>query len=170
MQNYGRIAVEFVKSGLPYRYARLDAIEYGQLWHMGRDNIKSASVYEETDPTSATLSINTAAIELVDTAGEFDLGNQDGLWQSLQKEQEIALTEYINGVPFDCGAFYLDTWDSQKNVIKLSFIDRIGIMDKTNFYGGKVYQEEKAGNIIDAIMASCGIKSTQWKRRWRRWH
>lgn len=158
VQNYGRISVEFVKSGLPYRYARLDYIEYGQQWQLGRDNIKAASVYEEIDPTSATLSINTANIELVDSAGEFDLSNQEGLWRSLQKEQGIAFREYVDGTPFDCGSFYLDTWESQTNMIKLSFIDTIGLMDKTNFYGGRVYQEERAGNIIEAIMASCGIK------------
>ena len=46
----------------------MDYIEYGKLWKLSRDNIKSASVYEEIDATSATLSINTASIEIVDAA------------------------------------------------------------------------------------------------------
>lgn len=157
VQNYGKVVIEFVKSIFPYRYARLDYIEYGRLWRLGRDNIKSASVYEEIDPTSSTLSINTASIEIVDAASDFDLSNNRGLWKSLQKEQEITFWEHVDGRAVNCGAFYLDTWDSQKNVVKLSLIDLIGIMDKTNFYDGRVYDKVSAGSIIDAIMASCGI-------------
>lgn len=157
VQNYGKIVIEFVRSGLPYRYARLDYIEYGRLWQLGRDNIKSASVYEEIDPTSSILSINTASIEIVDTANEFDLSNEAGLWKSLQKEQETTFYEYVDGKKVNCGAFYLDTWDSQSSLVKLSLIDLVGVMDKTNFYDGRVYNKVPAGSIIDAIMASCGM-------------
>lgn len=158
VQNYGKVEIEFVRSAWPYRYAKMDYIEYGQEWTLGRDNIKTASVYEEIDPISATLSINTAQIELVDTAGEFALDNENGLWKSLQKEQEIALTEYVDGESVECGTFYMDTWDCQKNIVKFSMIDPIGVMDKTMFYGGRIYVNEYAGVIISDIMASAGVE------------
>ena len=156
--DYGRISFAFPATAWPMRYVKMDYIEYGKLWKLSRDNIKSASVYEEIDATSATLSINTASIEIVDAVGEFSLSEQKGLWGSLQKEQAVRLMEYIDGEPVDCGTFYLDDWSSQKNLVSFSMIDLIGMMDKTNFYGGKVYDREPAGAIIDAIMASCGIR------------
>ena len=158
VENYGKITIEFVKSALPYRYAKMNHVEYGKMLLLGRDKIKSASVYEEMDPTSATLSINTADVEIIDTEGEFDLSNQSGLWKSLQREQQIDITEYVNGNPVDCGTFYLDTWDSQKNLIKFSLTDILGVMDKTLFYGGKIYVEEYAGDIIASLMASAGVQ------------
>lgn len=158
IQNYGRLAISFPKSTWPHRYVKLDYIEYGGKWLLGRDNIKNASVYEEMDITSATLSINTASIEFVDTAGDFELSNQKGLWKSLQEEQDIAIAEYVDGEMVDCGTFYLDTWDSQKNIVKFSLIDRIGVMDKTMYYGGTIFENVYAGEIIADIMASCGVK------------
>lgn len=158
VENYGKITVEFVKSSLPYRYARMNHVEYGMMWLLGRDKIKTASVYEEIDPTSATLSINTADIEIIDASGDFDMSNQGGLWKSLQREQQIDITEYVDGNPVDCGTFYLDTWDSQKNIVKFSLTDIIGVMDKTLFYGGRIYIDEYAGDIISDIMDSAGIK------------
>lgn len=158
VENYGKITIEFVKSSLPYRYARMNHVEYGKMLLFGRDKIKKTSVYEEMDPTSATLSINTANIEIIDVDGEFDISNQSGLWKSLQKEQRIDITEYVNGNPVDCGTFYLDTWDSQKNLIKFSLTDILGVMDRTLFYGGKIYVEEYAGVIIASIMESAGVQ------------
>ncbi|MCM1190777.1 MAG: hypothetical protein NC541_15995 [bacterium] len=160
-KNYGKITVEFLKSSLPDRYARLDHVEYGRTWLFGRETIKSASVYEELDPTSATVSINTAQLEIIDAAGDFELANRAGLWQYLQKEQRMTVTEYINGCPVDCGTFYLQSWSSQENIVRLSLVDVIGIMDKTTFYEGAVYDGVEAGTILDAVMASCGLKNYQ---------
>lgn len=158
VQNYGKITIEFVRSRLPYRYAKMNHVEYGQMWRLGRNNIKTANVYEEMDTTSATLSINTAEVAIVDDVGNFDLGNQNGLWKSLQKEQEIALTEYVNGKAVDCGTFFINSWSSQQSIVKFSLIDVIGVMDNTMFYSGRVYVDEYAGEIISDIMASAGVK------------
>lgn len=157
VRNYKKIVIEFVRSSYPYRYIKMDHIEYGQIMVLGRDNIKTASIYEEIDPTSATLSINTADAEIIDVGNEFDMTNPEGLWNSLQKEQQIAFTEYVNGRNIDCGSFYLDDWSVAENLVKLAFIDELGRMDKTQFYGGRIYVSEKAGIIIDEIMASCGV-------------
>lgn len=161
VQNYGKLVIEILQSAFPFRYAKLDHVEYGRIWHLGREDIKTASVYEELDPTSATLSINTARLEIVDAAGEFDPANQEGLWKSLQKEQKVSFTEYVDGIPVDCGAFYLDTWECQKNLARFDMKDLLGIMDKTKFYGGRVYHREKAGAILEAVMDSCGVENYQ---------
>lgn len=158
VRNYGGLSFSFPETSWPCRYVKLDRLEYGRMWPLSKENIKAASVYEEIDITSATLSINTASIELIDTDNEFGLDNQSGLWGSLQKEQEIRLTEYINREAVDCGTFYLDAWSSRNNLVCFSLVDQIGIMDKTDFYGGKMYDHEAAGVIIVEIMASCGIK------------
>lgn len=158
VQNYEKIVIEFIRSTLPCRYARMNYIEYGQKWNLGKDSIKSASVYEEIDPTSATLSINTAQIEIVDPNGKFEMTNPEGLWRFLQKEQEISLVEYVNGIPMDCGTFYLNEWNCQQNVVNFSMVDPIGVMDKTKFYKGTIYDHARAGDIITDIMESCGIR------------
>lgn len=158
VQNYGKIAITFLGTSFPCRYAGIDFVKFGRRWPLSRETIKSASVYEELDPTSAVLSINTASMEIVDTEGNFVLADDTGLWNSLQKEQEIQLTEHIGGEEIDCGTFFLDDWSSQKNIIKFSLIDRIGVMDKTDFYNGRIYDKVPAGELIREIMSSCGVE------------
>ena len=158
IQNYIKISIAFVSSTWPYRYVKMNYIEYGGTWLFGRNKIKTASVYEELDITSATLSINTASIEFIDTEGDFELSNQKGLWKSLQEEQDVSIVEYVDGEQLEYGTFYLDTWESQKNIVKFSMIDRIGVMDKTMYYGGTIYDGVYAGVIIADIMASAGVE------------
>ena len=154
--NYSRIEIEFIKTSWPDRYVKMDYLEYGRIWMMSPENIRSANINEEFDPTSATLSVNTANIEIVDENNEFDL-REEGLWSYLQKEQSIRLIEYVDQKEIDCGTFYLDKWDSQQNIVSFSLIDAIGHMDKTRFYDGRIYDGEPAGNIIAQIMESCGM-------------
>lgn len=159
VENYGRIDFAFLRTELPGRYVKMEYVEYGMTWRLDKDVIKSASVYEEMDPMSATLSINTADIQIVDKEDAFDPSGRDGMWRFLQKSQKMELVEYVDGVPVDFGSFYLDTWNTQKNLVALSFVDLIGVMDKTDFYDGEVYQDVEAGEIIGRIMSSCGVES-----------
>lgn len=157
VEGYGRLVFSFCGTVNPCRYVKLDYIEYGRRWKLGRDMIKTAGIYEEIDPTSATLSINTASIQFLDEKDDFSLARQEGLWRFLQKNQEVRLVEYVDGRKVECGTFYLDGWNIQQKLVNFSFIDLVGILDKTFFYNGGIYQDVEAGVIIDSIMASCGV-------------
>lgn len=157
VEGYGKLVFSFMGTVKPFRYVKMDYMEYGRRWKLGRDTIKTAGIYEEIDPTSATLSINTADIQFVDEKDDFSLARQEGLWRFLQKDQEVRLVEYVNEKAVECGTFYLDGWSVQKNLVCFSFVDLIGILDKTSFYNGSVYENVEAGLIIDSLMASCGV-------------
>lgn len=156
VQNYSKVVIEFLETRMPGQYAKLNNILFGQEWLLSRDRIKTASIYEEIDPTSATLSINTAKIEIIDREGNFDVKNQDGLWKALQRKQGIRLIEHIDSSVTECGTFYLNDWESGDNIISMSFVDAFGLMDKTTFCEGKIYQNVAAGLIIEEIMTSFG--------------
>lgn len=158
VDNYTEITLEFVKTRFPGQSVRINGIRYGLTWEIGRDNIRKASVLEETDVTSETLPINTATLEVVDEKNEFDLTRKSGMWKNMQKGQKAEILEYVNGQYINCGTFYLDTWDSENNIVKLSLVDRLGIADKTDFYQGRIYVKEKAGVILEEILESAGIE------------
>lgn len=157
VENYGGLKIEFIRTRLPQQRVTLDHIKYGTDIDWEDEEIKSATLYEEVDVTSATIPINTAEIAIVDTDNNFDLSNQKGTWKSIQKRQPVTITEEVNGVDTTCGTLYVDTWKSQGNVVNFSFIDLIGLMDKTKFYDGQIYNAVAAGEIISSIMESAGI-------------
>lgn len=112
---------------------------------------------EELDFTSATLSINTADIEIVDERNDFDIGNEKEAWKSVQKTQKITLTELKDGVEIPTGTFFIDDFSFKKNIASFSMIDTVGLMDKCTFYDGEVYTSRKAGIILESIFKCAGI-------------
>lgn len=156
--NYRKITIEFVKMPLPGRYVKLQYILYGIVLSWEGTEIKSAKVCEEIDVTSETLSINTADISILDADNDFDVGNENGTWKSVQKKQEITLTETVDGKEIPCGTFFMDAWSFKDNIASFSLKDLIGVMDGYQFESGAVYKNVRAGNIFDEIFAACGIE------------
>ena len=157
VQNYGRIEIEFVRTAYPERYVKLQYILYGKYIVWDQDMVQSGKVQEDIDITSATLPINEAELSIVDVNNDFDIGNENGAWKSVQKTQEVHLTEYRNGEWIPIGAFYVDDFSFSKNVATFKLIDGVGLMDKYTFYDGRIYQNVKAGVILRSVFAAAGI-------------
>lgn len=158
VSNYGKIDIEFVKTRLPYRYARLQYVLYGVQIEWKASDITKASLIEEIDVTSATLAINTAKLSIIDMNNDFDISNKNGAWKSVQKAQEIELSEYINGDVVPCGTFYLSENSFSGNIANFSLVDAIGLMDNYTFCDGEIYSNVKAGIILESIFAAAKIK------------
>lgn len=157
VQNYGKIEVEFIRTSYPKRYIKLQYILYGKYIVWDKDMIQSGKVQEDIDVTSATIPINMANISIVDVQNDFDIGNENGAWKSVQKTQEVTLSEYRNGDMIPIGAFYVDDFSFSKNIASFKLIDGVGLMDKYTFYGGRIYENETAGAILQAVFAAAGI-------------
>lgn len=158
VQNYGKIEIEFVRTSFPKRYIKLQYILYGKYIVWDKDMIQTAKVQEDIDVTSATLSINEADISIVDMNNDFDAENENGAWNSVQKTQEVTLSEFNNGNMIPMGTFFIDDFSFSKNIAKFKLVDVVGLLDKYTFYEGQVYNNVRAGVILNAIFATAGIK------------
>lgn len=158
VDNYGKVTVEFIRSRLPMQRVKLSYIKYGVELEWNENSLQSASITEEVDVTSATIPINKAEIAIFDESDDFEISNHNGIWKSIQKRQCISIMEETEDKEVPCGRFYIETWKSEKNVISFSLIDLIGLLDKTKFYGGEIYNSRPAGTIISAIMKSAGVE------------
>lgn len=158
VQNYGKIEIEFVRTSFPQRYIKLQYILYGKYIVWDKDMIQTAKVQEDIDVTSATLSINEADISIVDMNNDFDAENENGAWKSVQKTQEVTLSEFNNGNMIPMGAFFIDDFSFSKNIAKFKLVDVVGLLDKYTFYDGQVYNNVRAEVILNAIFATAGIK------------
>lgn len=158
VQNYGKIEIEFVRTSFPQRYIKLQYILYGKYIVWDKDMIQTAKVQEDIDVTAAALSINEADISIVDMNNDFDAENENGAWKSVQKTQEVTLSEFKNGNMIPMGAFFIDDFSFSKNIAKFKLVDVVGLLDKYTFYEGQVYNNVRAGVILNAIFATAGIK------------
>jgi hypothetical protein len=158
VQNYGKIEIEFVRTSFPQRYIKLQYILYGKYIVWDKDMIQTAKVQEDIDVTSAALSINEADISIVDMNDDFDAENENGAWNSVQKTQEVTLSEFNNGNMIPMGAFFIDDFSFSKNIAKFKLVDVVGLLDKYTFYDGQVYNNVRAEVILNAIFVTAGIK------------
>ena len=158
VQNYGKIEIEFVRTSFPKRYVKIQYILYGKYIVWDKDMIQTAKVQEDIDVTSATLSINEADISIVDMNNDFDAENENGAWKSVQKTQEVTLSEFKNGNMISMGAFFINDFSFSKNIAKFKLIDVVGLLDKYTFYDGQVYNNVRAEVILNVIFATAGIK------------
>ena len=158
VQNYGKIEIEFVRTSFPQRYIKLQYILYGKYIVWDKDMIQTAKMQEDIDVTSASLSINEADISIVDMNNDFDAENENGAWKSVQKTQEVTLSEFNNGNMIPMGAFFIDDFSFSKNIAKFKLIDVVGLLDKYTFYDGQVYNNVRAEVILNSIFATAGIK------------
>ena len=158
VKNYGAIEIEFTKTNMPGEYIRLQHIVYGRVLTWADTLIKNASITEEVDVTSNTVSINTASLEIVDELNDFDISNPDGGWQSVQKNQAVHLTENVNSDEVELGSFYIKGFSFSDNKAKFEMISPIGLLDQYQFEDGEIYTEETVENIVAAIMADTGLE------------
>lgn len=158
VQNYGKIEIEFVRTSFPQRYIKLQYILYGKYIVWDKDMIQTSKVQEDIDVTSASLSINEADISIVDINDDFDAENENGAWKSVQKTQEVTLSEFKNGNMIPMGAFFINDFSFSKNIAKFKLVDVVGLLNKYTFYEGQIYNNVRAEVILNAIFATAGIK------------
>lgn len=155
--NYMKIKIDNVKTRFPFYPLRISNIDFGINLTWSASKIKSAKVLEEVNPISTELSINTADISILDENNDFDIGNENGAWKSVQKTQEITLTEYIDGKPIPMGTFFVDDKSFSNNIASFSMIDAIGLMANYTFYNGRIYNKERAGVILEDIFRTANV-------------
>lgn len=157
VKNYYSLRITFYESEVPGRFVKLKNIYYGRRLVATGDEIMSATVSEELDPISSEISINTFDFELHSDDKEFNILNPVGTYALLQPKQEIRVKEMVDTETIYMGTYYIDEWESTTETrIKFKCIDGIGIIDKTDFKKGKIYDNVLAGTIIDEIMNSAG--------------
>lgn len=157
VSNYQKIKIEILSTRFPYEYVRISNITYGMLLVWDSSKIKNAKVLEQVKSTSTELAINTANIDILDENNDFDIGNDVGAWRSVQKTQEVKLTEYIDGVAVNMGTFFLDDKSFSKNIASFKLVDAIGLMANYTYYHGQIYSNKKAGDILKDIFATANI-------------
>lgn len=157
VENYNKVVVTFKSMNNPQRYLKVQNVMHGVTKEFGDKDILQADILEEIDLTSAQLSVNTMDFKVYSEDDDFNIFNPAGVYNLLQKKQQINVEGTIDGVSKGLGVFYVDEWKTEENkMIGISTTDGIGIMDGTYFNGG-IYNDIAAKDLIEAIMNDAGF-------------
>ena len=155
-EKYNKLIITFYSTNKPYRYLKVQNIQHGINEYFSEDEIETASVLEEVDISALELSVNTLEFRLRTANDDFDIFNPKGLYNLLQKKQQLCVEGYVDGGLINFGYFYLDNWNDDEGETELTAQDAIGIMSNTTFKGN-IYEGVKALNVIDEIMNDAGF-------------
>ena len=154
--NFRKVVLTITKAN-PFSYVKINRIEYGQTYVWGETEVKEAKSSESVSMLSDNLASNKLTMKFVDVANEFNIGNQQGLHNLLQKGQSAKAYEYQDGVRMFRGKWYFKKYTSEKNLTTLTLEDCLGIMDAYDYSGGGIISGTLAGELIEDVLACCGI-------------
>ena len=149
--DYKRIYVEFKKLNKSGYYLKLKKVGYGANILFDDSSIKTCTVLEELNPTSDEISINRMSTTILLKDSDYILK----IYQVLEEQQQLVVTETVNEIDKDMGTFYLKSKSNpNENTINFETQDLLGLMSNSTYYGGMV--NDTVENIIDDIMADFG--------------
>ena len=117
-----------------------------------------ASLLEEADPISATISVNTFRFGF-HADRRFDLLDLTGAYAVFQQQQIVRVRQKVDGVRRSMGLFFTDTPTvKDQHAVTIDCIDYVGLMDQTEYMGGLWLDGITAGDLLADIMQSAGIE------------
>jgi len=160
VENFNKMIFTFYSMNKADRYLKLQSIIHGLVKKFVEDTVISTTVLEEIDITSSELTINTMDFTVYSDDDDFNIFNPSGLYNVLQKKQQISVIGTVDDAEKNMGTFYLNEWEASENkMMNLSTVDAIGIMDGTYFYGG-IYTDIAVSELIETIMNDAGFGYT----------
>lgn len=158
VSNYNKIVITFKSTSKPYRYAKLMEVDFGVYQVFDSNSIVEASVTEEVDPISNTVSINTLTVKILNTDQQFNMINPTGLFAFLQKNQVLeansglllpsGLYEWVM-----LGTFFLSDWKNSTDLTTtLKATDVIGLLDKTSYTTSAFWTNASLNTVITSIL------------------
>ncbi len=139
--NFNKVVITFSSMNNPYRFLKLQAIEYGVVRTFGQDELRSAKILEEVSLTGEELSINTL---------DFNLDSADDTEFMFQKKQPLTVKFNSNLM----GTYFIDkAVRKSARQYDIEAIDYAGLLDKIYFSGG-IYSNRLASTLISEIIGS----------------
>lgn len=162
--DYKKIVITFYSTALPYRYLKLSSIMFGMVKQFTGKELVTAEIYEEIDPTSATLPINTLEFGFKDSEGLFSPLRLEGTYAFFQQRQQLKVKGIINSEKHNLGTYYYEEFESPDiggSMVNIRCIDTIGVIEQTEYKGG-LYNGISAGELIGDILSNAGLKPSEW--------
>ena len=144
----------------PYRYVKIQEIDFGQKMVYDGETLVSASVIEEADLSGGSVPANSLRFTVLDPDHRLNPVNPDGIYNYLKKGMPLTVEFLKDGTAYPGGVYYLDTWEgTNTGTTKLTAEDVIGLKADES-YASAFYAEGDGftmGQLLADVLAVCGI-------------
>lgn len=151
---FDTIRITFIRTQKPYRYVKLNEIDFGAYKTFKSSEIKEFNIIEEISLDDNTLPSNSFNATIIDNNGNYDILNPNNKVNKLKSGQELSVTHHLKvGNVFKevvLGTFLLKKVSSENMKLKLECYDELYFMNST-YYGSKFYTNESAIKVFQDL-------------------
>lgn len=163
VEDYTGLRIIPASTDAPYRYAKIQEIDFGRKVVYDNSTLVSASVIEEADLSGGSAPANSLRVTVLDPDNQLNPVNPDGVYAYLRKGMPLTVEFLRDGTAYPGGVYYLDTWEgTNTGTAKLTAIDIIGKISGDS-YASKFYASSDsatAGQLIDDFFTACGASGS----------
>lgn len=149
-----KIEIEFLKTKEPYRFVKLNEIDFGIYQNFTNKEIKDLSIIDELSIDSSELSSNYLSLTIDDTNGTYNILNPKNKLSMLQEKQELTIYHFLKvGNSFKevpLGTFLLKEFKTNKNTLTIEAYDDTYFMNEM-YYGSHYYENEEITKILEDL-------------------
>lgn len=152
------ILIEFLKTKKPYRFARLDNIEIGEIIVLDDDRITEADVLEESDLLATSTPAGVLNFSALNELDEIDIVNPSGAYGNLRENLPVLVFDDMMN---NAGVYLLSDWKKQSDsVYSFSAVDMIGKYRNRDYIGSAMLNNAALNAIVSDIFNAADEKIT----------
>ena len=128
VEDYTGLRIIPSSTDAPYRYAKIQEIDFGRKVVYDNSTLVSASVIEEADLSGGSAPANSLRVTVLDPDNQLNPVNPSGVYAYLRKGMPLTVEFVRDGTAYPGGVYYLDTWEgSNTGTAKLTALDCLGV-------------------------------------------
>lgn len=149
-----RIVIDIYETLEPYRYPKLNEVDFGTFKTFTNDEIVDLDIIDELSIDSSELSSNSLNLTIDDTNKEYNILNPYNKLASIQERQELTVYHYLKVVDkykeIPLGTFLLKEFKVGNNKLQIEAYDETYFMNKM-YYGSKYYNNAPVTQIFQDL-------------------
>lgn len=156
---YDRIVITAIRSDRPYRYAKIQEIDFGQRVVYDSSVLLEATVIEEAPLLPTELPVGALDISVIDEEQRLNILQPDGIFRRLRQNQRLIVEAGSAGGYMPFGVYYLSGWQgTTASRASLSAVTIIGLMDRRSLPLSVYYASAPADQVLRNIFAAAGVE------------
>lgn len=148
---FDTLEIEFVKTGTPERYVKVQEIDLGYVRTFGKNEIADFSMTDSLDLFSNTMQSNQLHLTVENPNKLYSLRNPSSEMNYLQERQQMTLYYYVlvNGQyqELPLGTFLIKEFNAPGSYLQFSAYDERYFMNKI-YYGSKFYENVPLNTVL----------------------
>lgn len=152
IEQYKKVVIRFDRTTLPYRFAKITGIQYGEKIELTSKNIVAASLIESIGITSSKLFTNQLDCDIISLDNNFDIITNPGSFTGIQANQKLTVSSDTK----EYGMYFVQKSVVSGKIISIVGYDLIGYLETREFKGG-LYSNVTFEHILNQIKSQANL-------------